>query len=242
MKSVVLLVGTLALVLMASPASAAIILDFGTGLLGSSGACTITATTASCTGVGIGVMTVIGDGAANGTYLVDGGTQGVEGGTLSFSVSTTSPATDTLTITGSIDCAVGFTGGLCSAADNTANKELVATSILASGSGFSGVTITGAGTPTAEVFFASASDSKSLALLTALGITPVFTCSGTPSMCPGWSIDGFSISAQNPTGAGYTAFSTDVADVQQVPEPASILLLGTMLVGVTQLVRRRVKA
>lgn len=66
---------------------------------------------------------------------------------------------------------------------------------------------------------------------------------GLPASIPGWDFSGtihatgFTLS---PTG-GFTANSSHSTDIQNtpVPEPASIILLGSVLVGITSLVHRR---
>jgi hypothetical protein len=232
MKNVVLLASILALLVVVGPASAGVVLDFGTGTAVSpTDDCTITGGAASCTNVGIGVLTVSGDGIYNGTYMVDGTVGGF--GDLTFNTA----GSGSITIVGSIDCTAASPTAVCA----TPTTVLVPSgTTLLSGTGtFSGLVIS---TGTIGSVSFTDLDSKGQALLAAMGISTA-GCSGTPSLCAGWDLTAFNLSVNdndplNPNS--YTAISTDIADAQ-TPEPASVVLFGTVLIGVTQLVRRRSK-
>lgn len=219
MKKFVFLASFLGALVTISPASAQLILDFGPGVTASGTCSVLTSTAATCT-TPVGILKVGGAGSSNGSYVIDSGT-------LSFSVSTTSPGTDTLTLSGSVDCtslAGGSSATLCPGTDDAMGTQLLAATTLATGGSGLAVSIS-LGAP--DVVTIGGSDSKTSALLTALGI----------SAPPGWSISP-ATNFDYTTGQGL--YSYDYSDTA-VPEPGSVLLLGTVLFGVTGLIRRRAK-
>ena len=78
-------------------------------------------------------------------------------------------------------------------------------------------------------FYGDGPDTKSAALLRALGV---------PTTTP-FAFFGFS-TAFNWNGTSGTAISTDITN-SEVPEPGSMLLLGTGLLGLGTVVRRRLR-
>lgn len=226
MKLRVLFVGLCVLLLVTGSASAAVVLDFGTGDAGSGGTITTSGGNASGAGVAIDTLTVLGDGAFDGTYDVDGTVNGSgESGVGSLDFNT---ATNTITITGSISCQAG-SGAACTAAQIAAGSTIVASTTLLTGTGAFSNVVVSANAVTAAVTF-NAPDQKDLTLLAALGLSN-----------PNFQLMAFTLGANTSAGGSpYTATSTDVLNTG-VPEPTSIVLLGSVLVGLAAFARQRAR-
>lgn len=195
--------------LAAGPASAATVIDFGTGFGGAGGTVNIGANVTG-SGIFIDTVTILGAPVNNGVFDVEGA--GVCGdavggcGLLSFDKNL-----NTITIVGSIPALgilapVNLLSGDLSGGVNVLINNGVTGSITASGL-----------------------DSKSRELLLAIGLDPT-THFGYFGFETGVNGTG--------QGSPYTAISTDITNTT-VPEPGSIALLGTGLTLFGVSVRRR---
>jgi hypothetical protein len=219
MKRMVLLAGILAFMLMVGPASAAIVIDFEEG--------SVTGGTITSAGVGtnipVDIMKVIIDGGPSTQYDLFGAgpNSSIGGDTNGSALVNFNTATGVFTIV----------GGVCVAGNNTCNGgagTLVQSTTLVNGTG-SSVTIVSFSSTTLDF---REPDTKDPTLLRALGIPLDINFALMDAT--------FQYSSAN----GSSPWTVNSVDIQNtgVPEPTSIVLLGTLLVGVTQLVRRRVKA
>ena len=222
-KRAVFLVGVIGSLLMANVAVAdPLTLTFSTGGAGSSGGIFIySGTIANGWDIAIGALTVAGDGGYDGTYDVIGNVDGsVESdvGNLTFNESA-----NTVTIVGGVTCAGLSAPTLACSAEDIANGKVLAPdgSTLLQGTGpFSNVQNTG----TATVQFL-APDIKDATLLANLAIAPNQWDLADVDIAPG-------------SGNNFLVASATVVNTH-LPEPASVLLFGTVLLGVTHMLRRR---
>ena len=214
MKSAVLLASMLAMILVVVPASASVIIDFEQGSL--------TGGTVSSAGVGTNIpvddMKVSLDGINYTVYDLYGtGPNGTfdTNGSAEVNFNT---ATGAFTVV----------GGVCVSGNDTCTGgagTLVTSTTLATGTASSANVLNDSSTTL--VF--TESDTKAATLLAALGI-PLNTQFALMSATFNYS----------GSASPYTVSSVDIQNVG-VPEPGSILLLGTVLVGITQVMRRRGK-
>jgi hypothetical protein len=194
-------------------------IDFQTGLGGAGGTVTIGANVTG-SGIFIDTVTILGAPVNNGVFDVDG--PGVCGdavggcGLLSFDRNVSG-----ITLVGSIP-ALG-----------------IAQTTLLSGD-LSGGVIVAINNGTTGSVYASGNDTKSPNLLFAIGLDPATQ----------FTLFGFATGVNSlQQGSPYTAISTDITNTSGpggggsgqtlVPEPGSLMLFGTGLVGVASRLRRR---
>jgi hypothetical protein len=209
------------LAMLATPIFASIDIDFG-GSGGGTITETVSGTTITVVGnnIEIDAMSVGGDGGYDGKYAISSGVLD-----FSFTGNPSSGAT-TLTLSGNIGTCTVINPGDCSTSlNNTVSGTLL------TGNSPDQFSFTGGGGAVGIDVSILGSDTKSASLLSALGISGLDFAIGL-----GGSLAGQTSSSTSPYV--YTNTSSDIAN-ESVPEPTSVLLLGTILAGVAILVRRR---
>ncbi len=208
-------VAVVATVLMAAPAAyASPVIDFSTGLAGVGGTISWDGTNLIGSNIPIGAVSIDGADMNNGVYLVNGMATGQGGG--SYGSLDFNTAANVITITG---CIPGLNVG-------TINGNGACTTPVALMDGtFSGWDTNGRG-----LLNAFGMDTKNSALLEAIDF---------PTDLP-WQFFGFSMTTRplNPNGTPGSVNSTDINNAA-VPEPATMMLLGTGLLAAFRARRRQ---
>ena len=205
-------VAAVATILMAAPASAATVIDFSSGLAGEGGTISWNGTNLIGSNIPIGAAAIVDAPLNSGVYLVNGLVPAQNTGFYGSLNFDTGVASNFVNISG---CIPGLSIGTI---DDSGNCTEPVT--LASGT-ITGFNNTGNNEQNG-LLSAFGNATANATLLTALGLDPK-----TP-----FNLFGFSVvtSTLNPDGSPSSALSTDVR-FTAVPEPATMVLLGTGLLA-----------
>jgi hypothetical protein len=200
-----------AVVLMAGSAHAATVIDFTTGLAGEGGTITWDGTNLIGSNIPIGAVTIVGAPTGTGVYTVSGTASGSGGS--GFGSLDFNTAANTVSITGCIGgLGVGTDSGSC------VPVELMDGSFTAWSTNGHGLSS------------AFGVDTKSAELLAAIN---------WPADLP-WEFFGVAITTDTmrPDGTPYAVISTDIKNTA-IPEPTTMMLLGTGLLAAFRARRRQ---